>query len=109
MRATAFNKAKELFLHALCSSGMDEHSVSIEFDSELVDEDDDYSFLLSVTIKPFSTDQGPCVPEPVIFQVDYQADDDEINFIVGEDTQQEITYGNVFSYMYFSTIEPKTN
>lgn len=61
-----------------------------------------------VKVNKFSTDECICVPEPVTFQIDYDKDTDEIGFIIGEDTNTEITYGNVFSYMYFSTIEIKS-
>lgn len=109
MNQEIFDKAKAKFTNALCHSGIDEYSFKIVFTDELVDDGDYYSLLLSVTVNPFPTDEGECTPEPVTFQVDYDKDHGELFFIIGEDTQQEITYGNVFAYMYFSTIEPKTD
>ena len=104
MNEAVFHEAKQLFIDALLCSGMDEHCLKITFDSELVDEAGVYSFLLSVQIAPYQTDEGPCNPKPVIFQVD-KVDGEEPCFIVGEDTETSIRYGNVFAYMYFSTLE----
>lgn len=103
MNLKIFEKAKSEFTNALCSSGMDEHSFELSFSDELINDEDYYSFLMSVQVNKFSTDAGDCVPEPVTFQIDYDKDTGEIVFIIGEDTGTEITYGNVFAYMYFST------
>lgn len=108
MRDEIFQEAKDLFSDAMTSSGMDDASFEIKFDSELVDEEDNYAFLLSVKINPHQTDNGPVEYKEVIFEVCKNEWDEEPYFIIGEDTEQEITYGNVFCYMYFNVAAIET-
>ena len=100
----AILKGKASLAHALCCCGMDEHSFDLTLTETLIDDDCEVGFTVTVQLKPYSTDDGLVEPAPVTFELCHAKDSDDVYLIVGEDDEWDITYGNVFAYMYFTVI-----
>lgn len=65
----------------------------------LTDEDGVFSFLVKMTPESFDSDEGVVVCKPQLLQIDYV--DGEYNIIVGEDHELEITFGNIYSVLFW--------
>lgn len=97
----------ELMLNELCKSGVSKDSFTLTSDDRdlLDDNEDELSFGVTVKVKSFNTDDGPTREDQHYFITVYNKDDQQFYLIWGEDEYVEITYGNLYSFMYFSSIE----
>lgn len=78
----------------------------VEDSGGVLDDDDEcLSLEISIRCAPFQTDDGEIKPKPVTFELRYDRHVDEFLMIAGEDSEFQISYGNVMAYMYFNSIQ----
>ncbi len=80
----------------------------------LVDDENVRSVLVLVQFNPFDCDEGRIIPESVTLQFDRQRDvgpspgQDYCVMITGEESEWEITPGNVYAALYFNSLNLAT-
>lgn len=89
-------------MECLCGSGLGPDHFDVEDGGILDDDEDRLSILVDVTPKPIETDDGLITPSTTTLQVDMDKDSGEVMLITGEDTEWDLTYGNLYAAMYWS-------
>jgi hypothetical protein len=104
MSESIINKAIKLVTSALGYTKYKNGLFNVEYSEDLVDEEDYYSFTLSISMNELGTDDGIYIlPKPVLIQIDYWKDSDKLILITGEDTENDITKASLYECMFFES------
>ena len=96
---------KEILYAAAIKCNAELEFCNEECDGILDDDEERLSFLASIKVCTFCTDNGEVSTDLVTFQLDYDRATNDFCMIIGEDTEINITYGNVMAGFYFSEIQ----
>lgn len=100
----AIEKGITQIKNSLESCGIGHQSMSVSLAEILADDEGGVGFTLEILMKSYQTDTGVINPPAAIIELYYNKDTDEISMVVSEDTEWPITYGNVFSFLYFNSL-----
>lgn len=89
-------------MECLCGNGLQPSHFDVEDGGILDDNEDRLYMLVEITPKPIETDDGLINPSKTVLQVAIDKEDGETLLITGEDTEWDLTYGNLYAAMYWN-------
>lgn len=89
-------------VECLCGGGLGPDHFDVEDGGILDDNEERLYMLVEIVPRPFETDDGLITPHKTTVEVAMEKDNGETLLITGEDTEWDLTYGNLYAVMYWS-------